>query len=176
MAKNDDDLDLEVESKKGGGMKKIIILVVVILLVAGGAVAATMMLMGDKESSGEAAGEGGEEAQAEAQPPKRTPHYIDVRPAFVVNLDGDDSVRFLQVSVSLMTYDDGAVEAIGENMPLIKHHLTMLFSSQKYDQIRTIEGKKKLQEDAVKVVRDALTEVTGRPLVDAVYLPNIVGQ
>ena len=177
MAKAEAELELDVgggEPKKGGGMKKILILALAALLLVGIGVGVALFLLGGKEA--EAPG-GAETAAAEPAPePKKTAYYYDLNPAFIVNLDDDSGVRFLQVTVSLMSYDPDALEKVKANLPLVRHNLTLLFSSQRFEEIKTREGKERLQQEALKTVRDALTEVTGEPLVDALYLPSIVGQ
>ncbi len=61
-------------------------------------------------------------------------------------------------------------------MPMIRHYLVLLFSSQAFSELKTREGKEKLQKEALETVRRVLTEVTGEPLVEQVFLPSIVGQ
>jgi flagellar basal body-associated protein FliL len=52
----------------------------------------------------------------------------------------------------------------------------LLFSSQKFADIKTREGKLKLQHEALQVVQKALGNITGGPVIDALYLSSLVGQ
>lgn len=185
MAKVDDELDLDVKGggKSGGSStKKIIIFSLLGILIIGLAVTTTLLLtgaLGDKtEADVEVEGTENQSKMGDkkASKPKKTAFYLDLAPPFVVNLNDDSGVRFLQVSVSVMSYDNANLEKVQENLPLIRHHLVLLFGNQKSETIKTKEGKEKLQADALKTIQDALTEVTGEPLIDAVYLPSIVSQ
>ncbi len=107
---------------------------------------------------------------------RKTPFYLELPKAIVVNLDGSSGVRFLQISVALMVYDEANVELLKKHMPVIRHNLVLLFSSQNFTDLQTVAGKKKLQADALKTIRDELEKLIGDPIVEAVYLPSIVGQ
>ena len=191
MAQRDDDLDLDVEAsekKPGAGhWKKITLFSLIGVLLVGLSVTTTLLLMrgGDDSTADSAAQPSKAPAKAAAKTDKpsaspeaavHTPHYLDLTPPFVVNLDDNSGVRFLQVSVAVMSYNKDNLEKVKENMPVVRNYLMLLFSSQKFADIKTREGKLKLQAEALKVVRKALKEVTGKTLVDAVYLPGIVGQ
>lgn len=103
--------------------------------------------------------------------------YMDIKPAFVVNIDDPESnIRYLQVSVSLKMNKGKYEEKIKKHLPMIKHHLVLLFSSLTFSEIRSTEGKIRLAERALKEVQKILKKRTGKKLVSAVYLPSIVGQ
>ncbi len=55
-----------------------------------------------------------------------------------------------------MTRDVMTADLIKKNDPLIRNNLIMLFSSQRYEDISTREGKDKLRADALQVVADAV--------------------
>ena len=201
MPQNEDDLDLDIESKpKSGGMKKILIIVLASLLVVGGVVATTVVLMSSHSAQAEdeeayfADDEEPDAAKKKKRKKKhrakshkkkkehksvskhRTPHYLELDKPIVVNLDGSSGVRFLQVSVALMSYDEKNIEKLKTNMPVIRHNLVLLFSSQNFANLQSIEGKKRLKESALKLVQEELKKLVGEPLVDDMYLPSIVGQ
>ncbi len=184
MAQKDEDLDLDVETdkpKKSGKLGKILLFGGIGVLIVAMAVTITVLLMRgghEEEAAQPAAEKSAPEAKvAKAKPSAgKTPLYLDVDPPFVVNLNDDSGVRFLQVAVSVMAYNQEALDKVQANMPLVRHNLMLLFSSQKFSDIKTRDGKVALQEKALATVRSALKEVTGAPLVDALYLPSIVGQ
>jgi len=94
----------------------------------------------------------------------------------VVNLNEDSAIHFLQVTASVMAYDPVKLDKIKAQMPLIRHHLVLLFSNQTFADIRSRDGKLKLQAQARDVLREALTAAAGEPLVEALYLTAIVAQ
>ena len=203
MAQDDDlDLDVETPKKSSGGISKIVIIAVLAVVLLGGTVAVTVMLVGgdkkvhvdDESHDSESDEEDDEEEEVKPKKHKKkkkkkrkkkhkkkkaklkTPYYLELPKPVVVNLDGSSGVRFLQVSVALMVYKESDVELLKKHLPVIRHNLVLLFSSQNFTELQTIAGKKKLQAIALKTIRDELEKLIGKPVVEAVYLPSIVGQ
>jgi flagellar protein FliL len=115
-------------------------------------------------------------ADAAAQAPKAPELYLPLDPAFVVNFQDQDSTRYLQVGVTLMTHDANAVQAMKDSDPVIRNALVMLFSSQTYAGLSDTAGKKKLQAEALDAVRKIVADKTGKPDVDALYFTSFVMQ
>jgi len=197
MAELDDDLELDVENKKPAGdgkLKTILIFSAIGVLVIGISVGATWFIMssGDDSAGAGSGDETAEPAEAEVSEKKEKKSkkdeekkkalvkakvmYMNLAPAFVVNLESDSDVRYLQVEVTVMAHSVEDIDLITLHMPVVRHHLMLLFSSQEFSELRTIEGKEALQADALEVVQKVMKDVTGYPVVKGVYLPSIVGQ
>ncbi len=102
--------------------------------------------------------------------------YLPIDPAFVVNFASQGKARFLQVTVEVMTRDSLMPDQITLHMPVIRNNLMLLFSSQSYDGVSTLEGKETLREEALEVVQQILEEETGDPGIEAVYFTSFVMQ
>ncbi len=102
--------------------------------------------------------------------------YLPIDPAFVVNFASQGKARFLQVTVEVMSRDPLMSDQINLHMPVIRNNLMLLFSSQSYDGVSTLEGKETLREEALEVVQQILEEETGDPGVEAVYFTSFVMQ
>ncbi|AIF49193.1 flagellar basal body-associated FliL family protein [Dyella japonica] len=102
--------------------------------------------------------------------------YLTMDPPFVVNFKDDQSMRFLQVGVSLMSHDAAALAAAKDADPVIRNALVMLFSSQDYTILSDAAGKQKLQAQALDAVRKILEKRLGRPGVEALYFTSFVMQ
>jgi len=107
---------------------------------------------------------------------KKLAIYVPVDPTFVVNLEGKGRVKFLQVTVEIMTRDETVVESIKNNMPVIRNNLTFLFSRHTYDDVKTIEGKEALRSAALAAVQKIMEEETGKTAVEALYFTSFVTQ
>lgn len=162
--------ELELPAKAAAPKKKkgklIAIVAVVLLLVLGGA--GYMFLMPQKSQA----------KAAEANAPKAAAKefYLALEPAFVVNFSGDQSVRFLQVGITLMAHDNAALDAAKEAQPVVRNALVMLFSSQTYAGLSNEAGKQKLQAEALAAVQKIVKERTGKKGVDALYFTSFVMQ
>lgn len=103
--------------------------------------------------------------------------YLDIKPPFVVNLsDKDSDIRYLQVAVTLKLADETTGDIVNKHMPMIRHRLVLLFSSLSFSDISTSQGKIKLTADVLHEIQEGLKKMTGKELVEEVYLPKLVGQ
>lgn len=160
---NADDMEDEVSvappKKKGGRGMMVAGLAALVLLGAGGYLYTR-----------------GHGAQAAVTPPKAPELFLPLDPAFVVNFQDQDATRYLQVGVTAMTHDASAIQAMKDSDPVIRNALVMLFSSQTYAGLSNINGKKKLQAEALEAVRKIVADKTGKPDVDAIYFTSFVMQ
>ncbi len=116
-------------------------------------------------------------AAAAAPPPAGPPLYVALDPPFVSNFEGDQQVRFLQVTAQIMTHDPKTVEALKAADPIIRNDLLLLFSNQKATELATNDGKEKLRAAALAAVRKVLAQNDGKPeKVDAVLFTTFVMQ
>jgi flagellar FliL protein len=152
-------------------MKKIIIIVVVVLVLAGGGVAG-FMLMGDGETGTNDATGASVEVIKE---PERDPIYLPLSPAFVVNFDHKGSIRYLQLTLQIMSYHQEVVDKVDANMPAVRNNLIMLFSGQDYDVLNTSEGKENLRKEVLTSIEEVL-RLEGEMTVSDVYFTGFVMQ
>jgi flagellar protein FliL len=116
-------------------------------------------------------------AAAPPAPPSGPPLYVALDPPFVSNFEGDQQVRFLQVTAQIMTHDPKTVEALKAEDPIIRNDLLLLFSNQKATDLATNDGKERLRAAALTAVRKVLAENDGKPeKVDAVLFTSFVMQ
>lgn len=148
------------EEKKGGSMK-IVLIILILLIVVGGSVGGGLYFGGFFASGDE---EHGDEAHEEKVAVAKMPAiYIALDPAFVVNFsDPDAKARFLQINGSLLTRDPVVESDITTHITAIRSKLSLLFSTQKEADLRTVEGQEKLAADAVAVVRKIISAETGK--------------
>ena len=109
--------------------------------------------------------------------PAGPPLYLALDPPFVVNFQADQLVRFLQVSVEVMSRDPKALELLKDNDPVLRNDLLILLADQKYSALATPAGKEQLRAAALTVIRKDLAQAGGDPkLVEAVYFTSFVMQ
>jgi flagellar protein FliL len=169
----------DTESKKAKPKSKkilfIIIGVVVLVLAAGGG--AAFFLMHSKKGGAAASAEGGEhgEGGGDAKTHKAA-IYQDIKPPFVVDLQDAGRQRYVQISVSLMTRDQKVMDAVVENLPLIRNNLVMVFSAQDINDLKTIDGKEALRQLALEEVQSIMTQEIGKAGIEQVLFTNFVLQ
>ena len=166
----------EAPPEGGGKSKKKLIIIIggVALLLIINVVAMIFIVQAMKGDEPEE----GAEAMAEepAMPVNAKPNYVSLSPPFVVNFEDQSSVRFLQVSVEVMTRDPAMVAEIELHMPRIRNALVLLFSAQNYQTLSTREGKVQIRAASLKEVQNILEERTGKPAVEEIYFTSFVMQ
>lgn len=153
--------------KKKKGKGKLLVIAAIVVLAAGGAGGWFMMKGGHGKPGGAAAAEA-----AKAKPAV----YLQMDPAFVVNFQDENALRFLQIGVNVMSHDPEAIAAAKEADPEIRNALLMLFSAQDVKSLSDVKGKQKLQAAALAEIQRVLKEKIGRPGVDAVYFTSFIMQ
>jgi len=160
---------------KPNGKRKLLFIIVgsvaAVLLAAAVGAAWWLTASGHKGAAAPAA------AEKAAPPPAGPPLFLALDPPFVVNFDGEQAVRFLQITVQLMSRDQATIDMLKANDPIVRNDLLLLFGNQKYAQLATREGKEALREQALADVRKVLTGAGGHPeRVEAVYFTSFVMQ
>jgi flagellar FliL protein len=102
--------------------------------------------------------------------------YFKFDPAFVVNFQAGEELRFLQVAVEVMSRDPVAIKAVEEHMPVLRNNLIVLFSSQDFTTISTRVGKERIRAQVLSEIQKILREKIGKPGVDEVYFTTFVMQ
>ncbi len=179
MAADDQDgADLEQgESKKKGSTGKIIVIIVAALLLLGGGAGAGLYFIGALGPDEKVVSEDDEDYEEEEEEETRAEAiYVDLHPAFTVNLQGKSKARFLQASVQVLTREPKVEEQIKQHSPMIRNKLVMLFSGKTSQELRTVEGKETLQNEARSAIDGVLKTENGKGGVEAVFFTSFVMQ
>jgi flagellar FliL protein len=151
------------EAKKGGGIGKAIglgaglfVLVVAAQFVTGivGCLVLPGMMPGCvQHAADEEAAPGKAAKQAE---PKGPPIYHAFDPPLVVSFQEQGSMRFLQVTVEVMSRDEESVNAVTTHMPVIRNNLLNIFSGKGFTELTTRDGKEALRKECLAEVQKIL--------------------
>jgi flagellar protein FliL len=103
--------------------------------------------------------------------------YVKLDPPFVVNFEAKGIMRFLQITVEVMTRDKTTVDLLKQHDPLIRNNLLMLFSNPDFEKINTLEGREALRAEALKSIGEAVKSEGGKPKnVEQLYFTSFVMQ
>ncbi len=163
----------ETEPKKSGKGVLVLVLVIVAVVIAGvgGAGGAVYWMKSHASAPGAAP------ATSQAKKTELPAIFIPLDPPFVVNFQSEQAVRFLQVSVQVMTHDPETADVVKLHDPVVKNDLLLLFGGQKYEELATREGKEKLRADALEAVRAIVGKSGGKAAnVEALYFTSFVMQ
>ncbi|MES2490896.1 MAG: flagellar basal body-associated FliL family protein [Pseudomonadota bacterium] len=128
-------------------------------------------------TQGSAAGHDAHGKAADAAPAgKAAAIYLPLQPAFVVNLEDAEALRYMQVDLEVMARNPKAIEDAKNHMPRIRNSLLLLFGQQHAFELGTRAGKEALQAKALAEIQRVLKEETGSPGIEAVYFSSFVIQ
>lgn len=160
----------DAEASAGGGKKKLIIIGLGALLLIGGSIGGTLLIVGGGDDNAET------EVEASVEVARDDPSYVDLKPAFTVNLAPEDPVGFLQISMQVLTFNDDVADDLEKHKPLIRNNLNVLFGQQKSAELRASEGKQRLQKSALETVQSVIDEHGSGGQVDNVFFTSFVMQ
>ena len=145
--------------------KKMLFIILAVVLLAGGG-GAFFFLKGGK----------GDAAKAEAAPIV-PPIYVNLDPPFVVNFEAEAAVRFLQVTIGIMTRDPETEKLVKDNDPRVRNDMLMILSGQSYPSLSSNEGKEELRKKCLDAVRLIVKDMNGKPdKIEALYFTSFVMQ
>lgn len=157
---------VEAPPKKKSKLR-IVLLILLLLAAAGGGVAYKLLVL-DVAANGD-------DVEESAGP--AAPVYVELRPAFVINLADTDTSRFLQLEVDLMSRLVDAPLFIEQHMPAIRHQVVMELSSRGYSDLRSLEGKQLALDSIRDRINLILLDNTDQvDVIEEVYFSSFVMQ
>ena len=97
---------------------------------------------------------------------------------FVVTLqaEGDGRQHYMQAYVEVKSRDQQVADAATLHMPLIVSRLNNLFATQRFSELKSVEGKSLLRARATELVQEIMMEKLGKPGIETVLFTNFVMQ
>ncbi|HHB12448.1 MAG TPA: flagellar basal body-associated FliL family protein [Chromatiales bacterium] len=171
----------EAAPQGGSGMKTALLVGVVglVLVAANAGVTLFVNKMVFQQSLSETLAKlehGGLQAESAPAQPADPPIYVDLDPPITVALERDGSVGYFQVKMDFLVRDPKLEELIRTHTPAIRNALVFLMSNQKYEELRTEEGKERLRRQTLEAVRKVLKKLTGRSDVEDVFFTSLIMQ
>lgn len=164
------------EAKKSSKLKLILFIVLGLVIVGGGGAGAAFYFLSGNQSQDEVVEEVDE-------PGSKVAIYTKVRtkegkPMFVVTLqpEGDERPHYMQAYVELKSRDQAVADALTLHMPLVVSRINNLFATQRFSELKSVEGKSLLRARATELVQEIMLEKLGKPGVETVLFTNFVMQ
>ena len=163
----------EGAEEKSGGMGKMLLIggIAVVMLVVGvfaGPAIMNMISPPEPEEGAEA---------AEVEPPKGPAIYQSLHPPLVVNFkDSVGDSHFMQITMEVMSRDQGVINDVRDHTPMIRNSLILLYSGAVYEEVTTREGKEQMLADGLAEIRKVMADTTDAELIEAVFFTALVIQ
>lgn len=116
--------------------------------------------------SGSSSSKGEGEAKASA--------FLPLDPPLVVNFEDGSAVRFLQISMEVMSKDPKGIESVQKNMPLIRNNLLLLMSNRDFQAMMSRDGKDKLRLEALTEINKIQKKQGGEEIEDLLFTSFVV--
>ena len=151
--------------------KKLLIIIIAAVVAIGGGVGGWLAFGGKHDAKGKG---GKEKVEAKDELP---PRYVNLDPPFVVNFEADSAVRFLQVTVGVMTRDPAIELVLKDNDPRVRNDLLLILGNQTYQTVSSREGRESLRVKCLEAVRAIVKDMHADPTkVEALYFTSFVMQ
>lgn len=104
------------------------------------------------------------------------PIYMPINPPFVVNFTHLGTLRYLQVSLSVMYNDQRIIDRVSSELPAIRNDLILLLSDQTFEKLSSTAGKKELRSEMIAAINQQVLTQEDRDIHGEVYITNFVMQ
>lgn len=168
------DADDGDKASGGGNGKTLIIAVAVAALMLGVGVGVGFFVGGAMAPPSEqvaADGEASEDgAESEEVEPQEDRHRIYVSVGkLLATVEHEGSTRYIQAEMDLVGYDKAVMDEAVHDMPAIRNRLLLLFSSQAFEEVKTVEGREALRMASIAAVNDVLGKKPKLGVADAYF-------
>lgn len=120
--------------------------------------------------------DGDKKAKDKQEEEKGPPTYFAMDPPMVVSFEDEDAIRFLQVTVEIMSRDEESIQAFQTHTPLIRNNLLMLMGGKSVGELTSRDGKEALRQESLTEVKSILEANTGKPGIEDLYFTSFVVQ
>ncbi|WP_019591581.1 flagellar basal body-associated protein FliL [Thioalkalivibrio sp. ALE20] len=96
--------------------------------------------------------------------------------SLVVNLEDPGAARYLQTNIQLETASQEDADRVRDHMPAVRDRLIHVMGGRDPAEVRRSDGREALRGEAVEELREIMEELTGAPLIDALYFSNFIIQ
>ncbi|MGD2007890.1 MAG: flagellar basal body-associated FliL family protein [Cellvibrionales bacterium] len=172
--------DAPEESGGGSSKKTLLILVGVGALMLGLGVGVGIFaggMMSDSPDTAQAEGDAVVEEEEDEEEPREKRHNIYVTVGkLLAAVEHNGSTRYIQAEVDLVGYEKEVMDDAQHNVPALRNRLLLLFSSQNFDDVRTVPGRERLRLESLKAVNDVLELGPKGHKIEDVYFTAFVIQ
>lgn len=113
---------------------------------------------------------------ADSEASGAVPRYLQLNPSFTVNLAGSERQRYMRLEAQIMSRDQHHLDMARDHMPALRHELILLFSDKTPEAVKSITGKERMRDEALRAVNTVMEQETGRSPVEAIYFTSLVVQ
>lgn len=152
-----------------GKSKKLILFAVIGLVVLAAAGGGAMFFLGGKKDAEV------EKHEEPAKPVHKDAIYSQLK-QITVGLQTPGRQRFLQVSITVMSRDQAAIDGVQNHMALIENKLNLLLGGEVFEELQTSEGRELLRQKVLTAIQEILQQEIGQPGIEQVYFENFVMQ
>ncbi|KEQ16343.1 flagellar basal body-associated FliL family protein [Endozoicomonas numazuensis] len=151
--------------QKSSGKSLMIIIVLLLLIMVGGGGFAGWYFMSAQSKPSET---------EEALKPE-VPKFVTLEP-FVISLQTQGRPRYMQIKLTLMSRDEGAVEVLKTYIPLIRNAIVNYLSQMTYKEATAKEATDQIRHNTIERVNELLTAERSTVVLDDLLITDLVVQ
>ncbi|WP_062262628.1 flagellar basal body-associated FliL family protein [Endozoicomonas arenosclerae] len=151
--------------KKSSGKSLIIVIVLLLLMLLGGGAFAAWYFMAAKPEMAET---------PEVVKPE-VPKFVTLEP-FVISLQTQGRPRYMQIKLTLMSRDEGAVEVLKTYVPLIRNAIVNYLSQMTYKEATAKEATDQIRHNTIERINELLTAELAAVALEDLLITDLVVQ
>lgn len=154
------------EGTSGKSKKKLFLIIGVAIIAIGVGGSAGALYLSKKNASSK---------NAVKHAPAMPPVFVNLEP-FTVNLQSENGDQYLQVALTLQVADTEQVDIIKQHMPQVRSRILMLLSSKAPSEIASTEGKNKLSNEIIALIKQPFSSQGKSQSVSSVFFTSFIIQ
>ena len=100
--------------------------------------------------------------------------YAKLYPDLIVNLRTSGKARFVLLAATVRAEDTDGLDAVQQHMPALRHHLILLLSQKRPEELLDPAAKEATRGEALARVNEFLEQETGRASVAEVFFTDLI--
>ena len=154
--------NLELDPNAQGKKPNMLVLGLVGLLLIGGSIGGTIFFIG------------GNKPQGPVLPAE--PQYRSLGDEFIVNFQDQQVASYLQIGLNVASRQEADLLKVDQELPAIRNDILLLLSDQRFEELRTEQGKLKLREKLLETVHHSIDQKKPEGGIEAIYFTHFIMQ
>ncbi len=115
-------------------------------------------------------------AEPEDEHPPEPALYVALDPPFVVSFDEEGGARYVQLTLQAMARNAKTISSIKQHSPAIRNAFLFLLSSQRLEELTTVQGKEQLRAAMLSAANDVMAKEGADGSIEELYFTSFVIQ
>jgi len=114
--------------------------------------------------------------EVEAKPEVKEPYYTEFDPSFTVNIPGDEGQHYVDINISVLSYDRDAHDLLRQYRPVLRNKILSVIGNRRFEELLEREGREQLLADVRSGIDDVFLREDRLVDIEALYFTKFLMQ